>query len=171
MSGKHVTEIVRGAGMFVNLVAVLAEEVVKAGGSVEMLYFTQKEGARPLMELLAKTIVESKLWRIPVSVIYEEIAGGCDDPTYYEANCKSCWYTYSTLVRSLTVLKFADNPKDYSGVTQAGIPQEIIDQNPRFCGDVVEFEGRKYAVVYFDDFHHHDRGAIFLTPDCFDMDS
>lgn len=136
--------VTQGAEMFLNFASILQEELDMAGGHPSMLYLAQKEHARPMMALLARTIIESGLWRVPRSMILEEVERGQKDKMYAAYDVKYSWYTCSKTAKELTTLKFTNGALYESGV-QRGIPTlEAYDQ----CGDIVEHDGHKYVVTY-----------------------
>ncbi len=103
------SSVIQGAGMFLNLISVLSEEIVKAGGHPEMLYFAQREHARPLMREVAELIVKSNLWKIPRSWIEEQISKKCTDQDNLASDTKFGWTEASKLIDDLITHRFAIN--------------------------------------------------------------
>lgn len=177
---KKQSELVRGAGVFINFFSVLTEELTAAGGQVEMLYFAQKEHARPMMKLLAKTIVESGLWKIPASIVLREIEETQKDTDYLQYDKIWSWTTFSSTAESLTTLRFVKNGEaSYHDSAQVGIPQAIAAKIDSFLGDkidslvgeltlppVISYEGKDYIITYYD------RDALYLAPaEYFDLEN
>ncbi len=168
------SELVRATGAVMNFIGVLNEELIKAGGHPAMIYFAQANHARPMMALLANTIVESKLWKIPRSLILKEVAESQPDLKYLEYDQKWSWGTYSHLASELTTFRFVRedcHTEEYDDSTISGIPSELAEQvrnsndSEKVC--VVTWEGKLYVVTNWE-----ERVYIHLAPaEYFDLEN
>jgi hypothetical protein len=156
------SQLISGTGVVLNFVTLLNEELVKAGGSPSMLYLSQLERGRPLVALLAKTIVESKLWRITKSEIVAEVIAGQDDHHYLEYDKQWSWSDYSKIVAKLTTIRF-HSESEVRGMTLSegdiiGVPPELVKQIEDYEGQgpcVVTWKGKPYIVTNWDATCHH----------------
>jgi hypothetical protein len=155
-----------------NFIGVLNEELVKAGGHPAMIYFAQASHARPMMALLAKTIVESKLWKVPRSAIMLEIEQGQKDLEYLGFDKKWSWTAFSKLADDLTTIRFAKGENSGGSPNQPlGIPNDLIAQMEKSSDEeevcVLKWQGKSYVVTHWFSYEF-----LHLAPaEYFDLDN
>jgi hypothetical protein len=175
------SEMVSATGAVMNFITVLNQELNRAGGRPEMIYFSQLEHARPMMALIAKTIVKSKLWKIPYSLIEKEIKVSQEDSYYIEYDLIWSWVTFSNTAEGVTTLRFVSKERikevdeRYRADYTVGIPTDLYDDISHVFDRhtkaktpcVILWEAKKYVVTYWD-----DREAIYLAPaENFDLEN
>jgi hypothetical protein len=143
--------------MAINLLDVLREEIVKAGGYPEMLHFLTKDYARPIAAKIAEVIVKSE-WRVPWSLIQrlaKEKVGRTTDPEHYEHDCAFWWGSLAEIEDNFGIQEeiFTLEADQHGQPHYHDVVPEIHEQiagkrlsSPFF----VQWNGERHVVTYLD---------------------